>query len=130
MKQADLKKLYKDFGHYFAKNMPMAEIKITRSASYIGCMATADDRKDYAIYIGKPAIELAFRTRTKNVTWESILLHEMCHVWEFHFSRDTVVSLGKIWGGHSARFMDKLRAVERLTGIPQFWDFDPNYSGK
>ena len=127
MKQAELLNLYKEFRHYFADNMPKTlPIKITRARLYVGCAAWDDEGKDMAIYFGKPAILSAM---PYGATWENILMHEMCHIWERINSPDTINYKGK-WGGHSGRFFDKLRAVERLTGIKQFWDFDPEFCGK
>lgn len=127
MKQKDLQIIYGELRHYFSKDMPKhIDIKITSARSYVGCALWDDNGKDMAIYIGKPAL---MRAERYGMTWENTLMHEMCHIWERINSPKTISYVGR-WGGHSGRFFDKLRAVETLTGIKQFWDFDPEYYGK
>jgi hypothetical protein len=92
------------------------DIKITRARSYLGAMWRYDDKPGLGIYFGKPLME-DYMKKDPTITWESILLHEMCHVWQY-------IKIPNDKEAHSPRFMDKLRAVERLTGIPQFWDFE------
>lgn len=123
MKQKDLQIMYNEFRHYFCPEMPkFIPIKITRSRSYLGCMwRDLNNKTEMGIYFGKPLM-VEYMHTDSTVTWESILLHEMCHVWQW-------IKIPNDKEPHSERFMDKLRAVERLTGIKQFWDFDMQKGG-
>lgn len=116
MKQKDLQNMYQQFRHYFCKNMPKTMgIRITRSNSYLAAAWHERETGNMGIYFGKPLmIEMLGK---ENVSWESILLHEMCHIWQ-------IINLPNDKEAHSDRFMDKLRAVERLTGIKQYWNFE------
>jgi hypothetical protein len=118
MKQKDLKLMYREMRHYFCPEMPKdIPIIITRANTYFGtAWQDRNTPSDMGIYFGKPLLLWGMKEYPGVVTWESILLHEMCHIWQYiKIPRDRQM--------HSPRFMDKLRAVENLTGIPQFWDF-------
>lgn len=119
MKQRELKIMYREFRHYFCPEMPKdVPIQITRARSYLGC-AWQDytDRTQMGIYFGKPLMVEWMKIHPRMITWESVMMHEMCHIWQY-------IKIPNDKEHHSGRFMDKLRAVERLTGIKQFWDFD------
>ena len=118
MKQKELKIMYKDFRHYFCPEMPKEiEVKITRATSYLGCAVVYRDPTEFVVHYGKPLMVEWMKINPKRITWESVMLHEMCHIWQ-------EIKIPKDKGMHPPRFIDKLRAVERLTGIPQYWDFE------
>jgi hypothetical protein len=116
MKEKDIQLMYREFNRYFSYKLPAVDIRITRANSYFGSALLFDDNS-MAIYFGKPLL-LEHMPKNKRITWESILLHEMVHIWEY------VNGIHQKGTMHSAKFMDKLRAVERLSGIPQYWNFE------
>lgn len=122
MKQKDLQNLYREFNRYFGYKMPKCDIKITGAKNYIASAVQWDDNGRYSIHFGKSTMLNAMAWKPKLITWESILLHEMVHIWEYEFSKNTVINMG-----HSGRFYDKLKSVETLSGIPQWWDFKEDW---
>lgn len=123
MKQADLQKMYQQFRGFFCEEMPESlPIKITRAKNYSACAMYDDNGLDMEIYFGKPGMEIAFKT---GATWEAIMLHEMCHLWERIVSPNSI-RYKNGYGGHSSVFRNKLKKVYKASGIGGWWDFaDP-----
>lgn len=131
MKIAELKTMYAEMRYLFSPRMPKdLPIKITRAKKY-AALAYWEHEEGYkkgenvGIYFGAPGMQIALKD---GATWQNILMHEMCHIWEHIESPQTITYSGQ-WGSHSNKFFDKLRAVERLTGIKQYWNFDIDYKG-
>jgi len=126
--QKTLMDMYKDYNdRFFNRALPTIPVKITSGTRMLAC---AIQRNDYSLAIHlykRPMIELIAANAAgfrwgKNGSWETILIHEMIHIYQY---------IGKIaYDNHGPEFMRKLDEIEKLSGMKQYREFEPNATWK
>ena len=127
MRQKTLQELYAKFNQLYFGDVLPKQIKILITAgktkygmayiSYKYCRLTNKPKYHTAEYGIRFQKRMMVRgIAEKRITWESVLLHEMCHIYFYSKCPEKKI-------GHSEPFMAELKRIEAESNIPQNWDF-------